>query len=244
MTVRDLFEPDAPEVEIRLDPLLSPEKNIESYFKRYKKLKASRQHVESRLAEAQKESQILEGLAREVEATEDAAAVETLVKQAEQAGLTLPRKHLTVAEKAAPAGPRRFTSAGGFEILVARNREENQELTFSIARGSDYWMHLLGWEGPHVIIRKPKDKDVPLETLLDAAHLAIHFSKIRGTDYAEVIYTQRKHVRPVKDAGPGRVSYANVSRLAVRFEQERLKRLMQGKAALKKSPGQILNGSQ
>jgi len=223
VVVRDLFEPTAPEVRIALDPALTPEQNIERLFRRYKKLKAGRAHVVRRLDETSRQLAQLERLAAEIEAAEDPASLQALRDRVRAAGLRSQRERPRVA--AAARGPRRFVSADGMEILVARNAGESHTLTFSIARGDDYWMHLRGWAGPHVVIRKPRDRDVPLETLLDAAHLAVHYSKIRGTDFAEVVYTQRKHVRAVKGAGPGRVNYSGGATLAVRLDQDRLRRL-------------------
>ena len=233
LVVRDVFEPHAPEVTITLDPTCSPQRNVERRFERYKKLKASRAHVEGRLSQTQRELRCLEALQGELEAAQDAASLDTLAQRARELGLARPEKRAAAAQ-AASHGPRQFLSSDGLEILVARNRRQNHELTFSLARGNDYWMHLLGWEGPHVVIRKPRGKDVPLGTLLDAAHLAVHFSKIRGADHAEVVYTQRKHVQPVKGAQPGTVRYANVTRMAVRLEQERLRRVLDRAGGLPK----------
>ncbi len=229
--VEDVFEADVPERTIELDPALSPEQNIEEYFRRYKKLKASRKHVEDRLEQTRSESERMRALAREIQAAASTEALSPLEERTRAVGLLLAQER-RAAGKAA-GGPRRFISADGMEILVARNQRENHELTFSIARGGDCWMHVLGWEGPHVVIRKPRGTDVPLETLLDAAHLAVHYSKLRGTDFSEVVYTQCKYVRPVKGAGPGRVSYAQVSRLAVRFERGRLRRLLESRSAVR-----------
>ena len=75
-------------------------------------------------------------------------------------------------------GPRVFHSEDGREILVARSRRENERLTLSIARGNDYWLHLADWPGPHVVVRAPKG-EVGEGALLDAAHLAVHFSKLQ-----------------------------------------------------------------
>lgn len=111
-------------------------------------------------------------------------------------------------------------------MLVARDRRENDELTFRIARGNDYWLHVLGWPGSHVIVRIPAGKSPSSDTLLDAAHLAVHFSKVRGTDFAEVICAQRKNVRRVKGAGPGKMNYSGATTLRVRVEPERLRRLL------------------
>jgi len=226
VVVQDVFEPDAPEVTITLDPNLSPQQNVERRFQRYKKLKAGLEGMAARLEKTRGERARLDALARRVEAAGDGAALEVLETEARALGLAQAEGR-PPSKPPAASGPRRFVSADKLEILVARNRRQNHQLTFSIARGSDCWMHLLGREGPHVVIRKPKDRDVPLETLLDAGHLAVYFSKMRGADFAELVYTQRKHVHPVKGAGPGTVRYANVSRLAVRFDEGRIRRLLQ-----------------
>jgi predicted ribosome quality control (RQC) complex YloA/Tae2 family protein len=226
VVVENVFEPDAPPVTIKLSQALSAEQNIQHYFRRYKKLKAAHEFAGERLAQTRGELAAIEALAQEIRMATDPSALDVLQERARAAGLLLPHER-RIAERSA-RGPRRFISADGMEILIGRNERENHELTFAIARGNDYWMHLLGWQGPHVVIRKPPDKDVPLETLLDAAHLAVHFSRIRGADFAEVVYTQRKHVRPVRRAGPGRVSYAQSATLAVRLDPGRLRKLLNG----------------
>ena len=232
--VQDFFDPQAPEITICLDPLLTPEQNVERCFRRYKKLKAGREHMQSRLREAESALERLAELGARVQEAADAEALAALEESAREQGLVRPEPAEKKTAQGQKAGPRSFTSRDGLEILVARSQTQNHVLTFSLARGNDYWMHLLGWAGPHVVVRKPSGKDVPLETLLDAAHLATYFSKLRGARRCEVVYTQRKHVHPVKGAGPGRVSYAHVSRLAVDIEQSRLDRLLDREAL---SPG-------
>ncbi|MHC4593118.1 MAG: Rqc2 family fibronectin-binding protein [Planctomycetota bacterium] len=226
VTVEDLFDPERPEVTIELDPSLSPQENMERLFRRYKKAKAGHGRLEERAEATRREVQAIEGLLASAEAASSVGELEELQVGARHLGLTLPAERAaTPAVKAARKGPRSFRSVEGLEILVARNQRENRQLTFTVARGNDYWLHVLGWHGPHVVVRKPRDKSVSPETLLDAAHLAIHFSKLRGTDYAEVAYTQCKHVRRIK-GGAGKVSYSNASTLRVRVERERLDRLL------------------
>jgi predicted ribosome quality control (RQC) complex YloA/Tae2 family protein len=62
------------------------------------------------------------------------------------------------------------------------------------------------------------------ETLLDAAALAVHHSDLRG-ETAEVTVTQRKHVRAIPGAAPGRVTVAAARTLTVRDAEERVRRL-------------------
>ena len=127
--------------------------------------------------------------------------------------------------KAPPSGPRQFTSADGLLVIVGRTEAENDEVTFRMASGNDYWFHVQGMPGSHVIVKAPKGKSVPLETLLDAAALAKLYSRAKDADATDVDYTQRKYVRKRKDGGPGNVDYWEYKTLHVKQDAARLERL-------------------
>jgi len=226
ITVPDLYDPpDNPPVTIELDPTLSPQENVERLFRRYKKAKAGVERLSRRAAETQAELAAAHDLADALAGAGSRSELDEISERIRRAGL-LPAARKSKSDSAAPTGPRVFHAADGSEILVARSRKENDRLTFSIARGNDSWLHLLSRPGPHVIVRRPRDRDVGDEALLDAAHLAVYFSKLRGTDFAEVACTQVKLVRKLKGAAPGKVSYASARTLAVRIETPRLERLL------------------
>lgn len=222
--VTDVFDPDTPTVTIQLDPALTPLQNMQVTFEEYRKADAAAETLRARADRTRREVQRLRQAAAAAAEAGSCDEVATLRREALEAGLLAPPASRT--EETDRNAPRRFVSQEGLRILVARNRRQNDELTFTIARGNDYWFHVLGWPGPHVVVRKPPDKAVSPETLLDAAHLAVHFSKIRGTDYAEVIYTQCKNVRRLKGAPKGTVSYAETRTLQVRVSRRRLGRLL------------------
>lgn len=230
VTVPDYFRDGQPELEIDLDPTLTPEENVQAYFRRYKKLKRSRGTLQKRLRETRRRIEQFEELSGRLEEAGSAEEVEKLKDEAREAGLTFPEDRPPPRPPEKRRGPRRFVSRDGFEILVARNRGQNDELTFTIANGNDMWLHVLGHPGPHVIVRTPGGKEPPLPTLLDAAHLAIHYSKLRGTDFAEVAYTRRKYVRKLPGAEDGRVSYSDASTLQVRVKKKTIKRLLDSRA--------------
>lgn len=221
----NFYDPEQPEIVIALDPLLRPQQNVEEYFKRYKKLKAAEEQLRARLADAH-------ALAVKVDDLIDALSAEPSRDALDLVEAEM--KALGLLSDAAPAGsrietaqgPRQFTSGDGFEILVARNQRENETLTFRIARGNDLWLHVSDWPGPHVIIRRNRGQEIPYGTLLDAAHLAIFFSKIRGATVADVVYTERKYVQKPRGAKTGTVYCASAKRLAVRRDEARLERLL------------------
>jgi predicted ribosome quality control (RQC) complex YloA/Tae2 family protein len=70
----------------------------------------------------------------------------------------------------------------GFEILVGKGDAENDRLTFGIAEPRDFWLHVAGPAGSHVVVRNPGNLDkLPRAVLERAAELAAWHSKARGS---------------------------------------------------------------
>ncbi|MFQ5845349.1 MAG: NFACT RNA binding domain-containing protein, partial [Planctomycetota bacterium] len=80
--------------------------------------------------------------------------------------------------------------------------------------------------GAHVIVPLRSGRQVPPQTLVDAATLAAHYSRKRGATAAEVVYAPRKQVRKRRGAPPGRVEVSRGRTLRLRFEPARLERLL------------------
>jgi predicted ribosome quality control (RQC) complex YloA/Tae2 family protein len=202
---------DAPAVTIELDPALPPPRQAERLFKRARKIRRGVDVARARLAAGAppEEAAVLAGAPRAVRP---------------------PKPKAGRAE--APSGPRRFRSRDGLEILVGRSNEENDRLTMRVAKGNDLFFHVEGFPGAHTIVRSPPaGKSVPLETLLDAAELAAHYSKAREHGKVSVSYTPRKHVRKPKGARPGLVVLDRHQTLHIRPDEERLKRLLETSGA-------------
>ena len=69
----------------------------------------------------------------------------------------------------------------GFEVLVGKGDADNDRLTFGVAEPSDWWLHVAGSPGSHVIIRNPERlPELPPAVLRRAAELAAWHSKARG----------------------------------------------------------------
>jgi predicted ribosome quality control (RQC) complex YloA/Tae2 family protein len=117
-----------------------------------------------------------------------------------------------------------FVSKEGWAIWVGRSKDENLELTFKHARGNDLWMHVRGRPGAHLVIPVQPGKSVPLETLLDAATLAVHYSGGQNWGKTEVDYTFKKHVKRIKDSTEA--SYTHNKTLILTPDPDRLKRLL------------------
>ncbi|WP_419185758.1 NFACT RNA binding domain-containing protein [Rohdeia mirabilis] len=215
---------------IVLDPRRSPHQNVERLFDRYHKLVRSAESlVEERARNEERRANVLEILAA-LEAGGDPAELET---RAVAAGLVdaLDRERGKRVQKVAPRTCyRRFESAAGTEILVGRSARDNDELTLKVARGNDLWLHTADTPGSHVVLRVERGREPADEDVLDAAHLAVHFSPLKNAARADVHVAFRKQIHKRKGAPAGLVNLSGGRTRSVRMEPERLKRLLGGDA--------------
>jgi len=95
----------------------------------------------------------------------------------------------------------------GFEILVGKGDAENDRLTFGIGEPRDFWLHVAGPAGSHVIVRNPFElEELPRPVLERAAQLAAWHSKARGArGKVEVHVCRVADVRKPKGFAPGQV---------------------------------------
>jgi predicted ribosome quality control (RQC) complex YloA/Tae2 family protein len=127
----------------------------------------------------------------------------------------------------APRKPYRvFHAANGDRILVGKGGRDNDETTLKVAGPHDLFLHVRGTPGAHVIVPLRKGASVNEETLIDAAHLALHYSKSKRAEKAEITWTPRHCVSKPKGAKPGLVTVSREKVLHLRREPERLARLL------------------
>ena len=214
------------QVRVALDPSLTPRQNMERYYRHYRRIVESAARVEARAAEVRGRQGELEALLRSLEDA-DLPRLARLEREARALGAAPRPKPPARRRREEPAPPYRgFRSVSGSAILVGRGAAENDALTFRVARGNDLWLHLRGRPGAHVVLRLARDRGPDQESLLDAAHLAAHFSDARGEPGPEVAYTRVKHVKKPRGAPPGAVTYSQERSIRLRVEPARLERLL------------------
>lgn len=183
------------EVPVALDPSLSAVQNAEKRYARARR----REEVYERLAEREPglRSELGEASARLTHL--DTATLEEL----EALSATLQQER----PGKSPYGMR-FSTPGGFEVLVGRNNKENAALTHRLGRSLDHWFHAQGYPGSHVLVRSG-GRDLDLPDILYAARLAAAHSKARGSSNVPVDYTRIKHVWRPRGAPAGQVHYTD-----------------------------------
>lgn len=112
---------------------------------------------------------------------------------------------------------RHYTSSDGHEIFCGRNNIQNDSLTFGHAQKNDWWFHIKGLPGTHVILKTKSNEEMPSDSsITEAAMLAAYFSKemaieehaVSSEDLKiEVDYCPVSHVKKIPKAKPGMVIY-------------------------------------
>lgn len=216
--LENFFEDNEP-ISIELDPGLSPDKNAERYYKKARKQKRrlvlARQDLESLESKRSAVGEKLASLGDEM----DIRTLQDILTSLES------EKSRGAAGDGASTPGLRFQS-GPFTLLLGRTSKENDELLRHHVRGNDYWLHTRDFPGAYVFVKSIKGKSIPLEVLLDAGALALHYSKAKTGGQGDLFYTQVKYLRRAKGGKQGLVIPTQEKNLTVRLEQERIERLL------------------
>ncbi len=95
----------------------------------------------------------------------------------------------------------------GMIILVGRSAVDNDILTFKLASPKDFWLHVAGESGSHVVVRNPNSLSrLPRETLRFAASLAAHYSKARQGGRVAVHVARVSEVHKPRGMPAGKVT--------------------------------------
>jgi len=100
--------------------------------------------------------------------------------------------------------PRRLRTTEGWDVMIGRSNEGNDYVTHGLARPEDYWFHVHGAAGSHVVLRRGKGKNEPSKRTIDeVAAWTAFYSQARTAGKVPVIYTRKKYVRRPRKGPPG-----------------------------------------
>jgi predicted ribosome quality control (RQC) complex YloA/Tae2 family protein len=211
---------------IPLDPGLTANDNAQGYFERYRKAQSAEAQLPGLVEESQAEIAYLDQLATLIAQAPGFSELEALA--AELAELAAPDPASRPKKGAAPRRPRALVDANGNSVYVGRSGRQNELVTFDIAGPDDTWLHARGVGGSHVVIRwRSPDSPEAADTVAAAAALAAWYSAARESGRVEVEIAPRRHVRKIKGARPGMVTYRNERTIRVQpAPEERLRHIL------------------
>ena len=195
------------DITIPLDPTLTPNQNAKKYFDKYTKLKRTQEALEEQMKEVSEAIEQLESISTALDITKKEADLAQIRQELYESGYI--KSHLASKngrKEKIKSAPFHYLSSDGFDIYVGKNNIQNDELTFKIANGGDWWFHAKKIPGSHVVLLTG-GKEVPDRAFEEAAALAAYYSKGKIQEKVEIDYLKRKDVKKPNGAKPGFVVY-------------------------------------
>ena len=221
VTLFNYFSPTAQSISVPLDDKLTPLQNAQKYFKKYRKAKVSYKTILHYLSNHQTAFDKLNQLYIIFLQSNPTYPELSLIKQKLiKLGYAEKSKKIVKKKKREISFPTRYISGDGWIIFVGKNSKQNDLLTMKLASGNDIWLHVKNCFGSHVIIKnRGMGQTPPLETLIEAANLAVYFSKAKNESKIQVDYTLKKYVKKPRNAKPGMVIYSQEKNLFIALNQ-------------------------
>lgn len=203
----DFYSDTGDEVEIKLDPLRSPQKNAASYYKDYNRGKKANEMLGILLEKGRQELEYLNSVLECTKLAQGEHDLLELRQELEDTGYLRKNTKQKGKVKRIQGKPMEFISSNGLRISVGKNNLQNDLLTTKQAFKSDIWFHTQKIHGSHVILWT-EGREPDLLSLQEAACLAAWFSQARNRGKVPVDYTPVKYVKKPNGAKPGMVIYS------------------------------------
>ncbi|SCJ61510.1 Fibronectin-binding protein A N-terminus (FbpA) [Anaerotruncus sp. 2789STDY5834896] len=204
--LQNYYSPALEEVEIPLDPRLTPAQNAQHCYKKYKKLDTAEKKLRGLIEQGQQELDYLESV---FDSLTRATGEDDLAQIRQELAGQGYVKRLHAKVKTRPRDPLKFVLDDGYTVLVGRNNLQNDQLTLRTAERWDIWFHTKSIPGSHVILLTGgEDFDaIPERAFTQAAIIAATHSKAGPAAQVAVDYTLVKNIKKPPAAKPGMVIF-------------------------------------
>ena len=227
LRAQNYYDPECREVDIPLDPLLTPQQNAARYYRDYKKAQKAEEMLTIQLEKNRKELDYLDSVLQTIGLSEGDRDLQEIRQELMDNGYLKQHKRKMTAkgkQKIVHSKPMEFRSSAGLTILVGKNNTQNDRLTMKDADKRDIWLHTQKIHGSHVIL-KTGGGEPDEQSLTEAAMLAAYFSQAKDSAQVPVDYTPVKVVKKPAGAKPGFVIYNTYNTMYVTPNEENVKKL-------------------
>ncbi len=197
--VINYYQEDFPEIIIKLKPEYTAQKNINFYFKKYRKARDGKVAISKQISKTLKEVDELSKDIFEIEEQE----------------IYLAEKQYQTRKRDSKRGFKKIVVDADWEILIGRTSTENDLITTKVAKSQDWWFHTRVFRGTHIVLRNYQKQELPGKLLLICCRMAAYYSKAKKSSNVPVDYTQIRYVRKPRGSVAGYVTYKNQKTLYV-----------------------------
>ena len=194
------------EIKVSLNPEYTAHENAEVYYRKAKGFEQNQTQLTARKVHAEQKLELIASLTKKIAEAKRVKDMEKLRK------ICLAEKWIS-PESNKEKRTMQHTSYNyyefeidGHDVFVGKDAKSNDFLSLKLSKANDYWFHVQGSPGSHVILKWHGYKEEPQKELLKkVASLTAYYSKQKNAGTIPVIYTQSKYVKKPKGAKPGAV---------------------------------------
>jgi predicted ribosome quality control (RQC) complex YloA/Tae2 family protein len=209
---------------IPLERNLSPSANIEKYFEKYKKIKKGKASWEKEALKTKEKLLKYENFHADALKIDDAADLLDLAGEIKGSKIT---RQVNKSKKKTFA--RIFLLSDDYTAYVSKNAKDADMMLKNNASGNDYWFHIRDYEGSHVVVKNKKGLTITDNARLEAALLAMHFSKAKKASEADIYFTNVKYLHKPNQGKPGLVFPFKEKNIKIKFDENILNRIFSRK---------------
>ncbi|MBP7552058.1 MAG: DUF814 domain-containing protein [Spirochaetes bacterium] len=203
-------------IKVALDKNLSIVENIQKYFTKYRKLKDGKNFRDEQNKALKSKLDKFDALLSEIE---QCSVLERLREIKKSLSLTKTgtdcKSSINVYSFA-----RVFNLTNNCKAFVSKSAKDADNLLKLVAKGNDYWFHSRDYAGSHVVVKTEKGKELSEKTKIEAAHLAVFFSKAKNALDGDVYFTQIKYLHKPNTNVKGLVFPTREKNIKVRMEKK------------------------
>ena len=202
ITVTNVFDPSAPILTIPLKPELNMQQNAAAWFRKASKIREKIQGGIRRIATVKVQQEELDRLLTISSELSSPSEVRDFYETNRSALNILGLSDKSGKEKDRLSF-RKFDITQKAVLYIGKNARNNDQLTFSFAKPNDIWLHARGASGSHCILRGATMQNI--SEIQRAAEIAAYYSAAKHSEFAPVMYTEKKYVRRSRNMPPGQV---------------------------------------
>lgn len=204
--LENFYDESCPEIEIKLDPRLTPAQNAQKYYSVYRKSVTAEKKLAEQIALGEEELRYIDSVFDALTRADSENEVNELRLELAEQGYIRAVRLKGKPPKSQP--PIEYLSSDGYTIFAGRNNKQNDKLTLKTAAKTDIWLHTHNIAGSHVII-VTDGTTPPDRTIEEAAVIAAVNSKAKDSAQVPVDYCLDKFVKKPAGAKPGMVIFTN-----------------------------------
>lgn len=197
---------------------LNSEKNLEYLYKIYKKAKQTLIMSTDYLNKTQDELDYIISLLDQISFFNEDDFIE-LIKEIKSNNIVPIKNNIIIKKNSISSVKPYYIEVDGIKIGYGKNNIQNDFLTFSIAKKTDYFLHIDKTHGPHVVIFDSNPNNNIKEI---ASELAVYLAKNNGGD---VIFTSIKNVKKMGQLG--KVKVVNYETFLIKEFKHDIKNLLE-----------------